>query len=104
MERRSWEPEKPRNLEAMGWALAWYRVDRQETRKSKSKSKSERSVYFTPKSSTTKTKSVGWETCLNRQGVEVSKKPKEEKRDEAKVGEFARLLEAVHRLVIRKTM
>ena len=32
---RLWETEKPRNLEAMGWALAWYKVERQETRKSK---------------------------------------------------------------------
>jgi hypothetical protein len=32
---RLWETEKPRNLEAMGWALAWYRVDRQETRDKK---------------------------------------------------------------------
>ena len=28
--------EKPRNLEAMGWALTWYREERQETRKAKS--------------------------------------------------------------------
>ena len=42
MAGRLWETEKPRNLEAMGWAFAWYRVDRQETRKSKSG----RSVYF----------------------------------------------------------
>jgi hypothetical protein len=72
------ETAKPRNLEAMGWALAWYRVERQETRKSKS----ERFVYFTPKSSTTRTKSTGRETCLKRQGVEVSWKPKVERREE----------------------
>ena len=52
---------------------------------------------MTPKSSTTKTKSIGREMCLKRQGVEVSKKPKE-----AKVREFARLLEAVHRLIDSK--
>ncbi len=65
---RLWETAKPRNLEAMGWALAWYKVERQETRKSKS----ERREYLTPKSSTTKTKRIERETCLKRQGVEVS--------------------------------
>jgi hypothetical protein len=62
------ETEKPRNLEAMGWALAWYRVERQETRKSKS----ERREYLPPKSSTTKTKRIERETWLQKQGVEVS--------------------------------
>ena len=61
----------------MGWALAWYKVERQETRKSKS----ERVVYLTPKSSTTKTKSIGRETCLKRHGVEVSWTPKVEGRE-----------------------
>jgi hypothetical protein len=44
-----------RNLEAMGWAyLVWYKVERRETRKSKS----ERREYLTPKSSTSKTKRI----------------------------------------------
>ncbi len=59
---RLWETEKPRNLEALGWALAWYKVERQETRKSKS----ERREFLTPKSSTTKTKRIERETCLKR--------------------------------------
>ncbi len=65
---RLWETEKPKNLEAMGWALAWYKVERQETRKSKS----ERVVYLTLKSSTTKTKSTSSvDTFLNQTGKNV---------------------------------
>jgi hypothetical protein len=75
----------------MGWALAWYKVERQETRKSKL----ECVMYLTPKSSTTKTKSIWRETCLKRHEVEVSWKPKV-------VGEFSRLLEAVNRLACAK--
>jgi hypothetical protein len=60
-----WKTEKPRNLEVMGW---YKKVERQETRKSKS----ERREYLTLKSSTTKTKRIERETCLKRQGVEVS--------------------------------
>ncbi len=89
-----WETEKPTNLEAMEWALAWYKVERQETRKSKP----ERVVYLTPKSSTTKTKSIGARDMFEEtwSGGFVETKSGE-KRDEAKVGEFSRLLEAVHR-------
>jgi hypothetical protein len=57
--------------------LAWYKVERQETRKSKS----EWREYLTPKSSTTKTKRIERKTCLKRQGVEVSEKPKDERRE-----------------------
>ncbi len=41
-------------------------------------------LYLTPKSSTTRTKSIGRDTCLKRQGVEVSWKPKDEKRRETR--------------------
>jgi hypothetical protein len=98
---RLWETEKPRNLEAMGWALAWYKVERQETRKSKS----ERVIYLTPKSSTTKTTSIGRETCLKRHGVEVSWKPKVERRETRRRLEiFPAPLRPYIVLSIRKTM
>jgi hypothetical protein len=98
---RLWETEKPRDLEPMGWALAWYKVERQETKKSKS----ERVVYLTPKSSTTKTKSIGRETYLKRHGVEVSWKPKVERREtRRRLESFPASLRPYIVLSIRKTM
>jgi hypothetical protein len=51
----------------MGWALTWYRVERQETRKAKS----EGGWYLTTKSSTTRTKVMGREELRKRPGVSV---------------------------------
>jgi hypothetical protein len=67
-------------------------------------SKSERFLYFTPKSSTKRTKSMGRDTCLKRQEVEVSWKPKDDRRETRRRLESLpnRLLEAVHRLVYSK--
>ncbi len=58
---------EPKNLVAIGWALAWYRVERQETRKAKS----EGWWYLAPKSSTTKTKVIEREAWRKRPGVWV---------------------------------
>ena len=49
------EAEKFRGDGVGGWALTWYREERQET----GKAKSEGLWYWTPKSSTTKTKVIG---------------------------------------------
>jgi hypothetical protein len=62
-------------------------------------------VYFTPKSSTTKTKRIGRETCLKRQGVVVSRKPKVERREtRRRLDGFPASLRPYNVLSIRKTM